>query len=369
MEPENDEIEINLENEPYIGGGGQPYTEGYGINIENNEISVDTNEIQEKLEAGENIVFDDNTISAKDTTYTAGNGINIESDEISIDNSVVQEKLEAGENIAIDGNIISAKDTLYTAGDNISISDENVISATDTTYNNFVGTDGQTAGTAGLVPAPATTDADKFLKSDGTWATAGGGGGGDTVYSNKTTSNSATGGAVYIGNLNASQQEQPDPTTTDNHYKYYWALPTANSNIPSDGSINILGDSCNIQGVTMGIGAYSNNTNYYSVSIGMSSHCDRNASIAIGPLAANLAEDAVVLGRAAKINSTTPRSSVALGAYSEATRRGEVNIGTGTANMGFNNTNYRVIGNVYDGQLAQDAVTVNQVNATIKRYY
>lgn len=41
----------------------------------------------------------------------------------------------------------------------------------------FTGTDGQTAGTKGLVPAPATTDVDKFLKSDGTWATAGGGGG------------------------------------------------------------------------------------------------------------------------------------------------------------------------------------------------
>ena len=42
-------------------------------------------------------------------------------------------------------------------------------------YTDFVGTDGTTAGTAGLVPAPATTDADKFLKSDGTWGEAGGG--------------------------------------------------------------------------------------------------------------------------------------------------------------------------------------------------
>ena len=40
-------------------------------------------------------------------------------------------------------------------------------------YTNFVGTDGTTAGQAGLVPAPATTDAGKFLKADGTWDTAG----------------------------------------------------------------------------------------------------------------------------------------------------------------------------------------------------
>lgn len=42
------------------------------------------------------------------------------------------------------------------------------------TYTNFVGTDGTATGTAGLVPAPATTDAGKFLKADGTWAAAGG---------------------------------------------------------------------------------------------------------------------------------------------------------------------------------------------------
>lgn len=34
----------------------------------------------------------------------------------------------------------------------------------------FVGTDGTSAGEDGLVPAPAITDANKFLSSDGTWA-------------------------------------------------------------------------------------------------------------------------------------------------------------------------------------------------------
>ena len=41
----------------------------------------------------------------------------------------------------------------------------------------FTGTDGQSAGTHGLVPAPTTSDVDKYLKSDGTWATVQGGGG------------------------------------------------------------------------------------------------------------------------------------------------------------------------------------------------
>ena len=69
-----------------------------------------------------------------------------------------------------------------TAGSNITISG-NSISATDTTYSNFVGTDGLVAGAAGLVPAPAVADDNKYLKSDGTWATVQGGGGASvTLY-------------------------------------------------------------------------------------------------------------------------------------------------------------------------------------------
>ena len=45
-----------------------------------------------------------------------------------------------------------------------------------TTYEDFVGTDGEEAGTHGLVPAPATTDAGKYLKADGTWAEVASGG-------------------------------------------------------------------------------------------------------------------------------------------------------------------------------------------------
>lgn len=63
--------------------------------------------------------------------------------------SEVQRKLTAGSNITINGNTISA---------------------TDTTYSNFVGATSSVAGSAGLVPAPTTSDPDKFLKGDGTWA-------------------------------------------------------------------------------------------------------------------------------------------------------------------------------------------------------
>lgn len=64
--------------------------------------------------------------------------------------SEVQHKLTAGTNIQINGNTISA---------------------TDTTYSNFVGATSSVAGSSGLVPAPTTSDPDKFLKGDGTWGT------------------------------------------------------------------------------------------------------------------------------------------------------------------------------------------------------
>lgn len=55
-----------------------------------------------------------------------------------------------------------------TAGSNITIAGT-TISATDTTYSAFTGATSSVAGSAGLVPAPTTSDPDKFLKGDGTW--------------------------------------------------------------------------------------------------------------------------------------------------------------------------------------------------------
>ena len=77
----------------------------------------------------------------------------------------------AGENIQIQNGVISATDTKYSAGNNIQISEENVISATDTTYSAMTGATASSAGTSGLVPAPAAGDQDKALCGDGTYKT------------------------------------------------------------------------------------------------------------------------------------------------------------------------------------------------------
>lgn len=48
------------------------------------------------------------------------------------------------------------------------------------------------AGSSGFVPAPASTDVEKFLKGDGTWATPSGGGGGGSSISYTTLLNTET---------------------------------------------------------------------------------------------------------------------------------------------------------------------------------
>ena len=221
------------------------------------------------------------------------------------------------------------------------------IEVSDTTYSNFTGTDGTTAGAAGLVPAPATTDAGKFLKADGTWDTAGGGG--DTVYSTKTTSNGSTGGAVYIGNLNSSQQEQSDPTVTDYHFKYFWALPYSNSNEPGDKSINILGTNAGAN---------------FSIALGQESSviAGKDYGIAIGNTTTVKGKGSIAIGKDAYID-TNIEHSLALGRGSTPTRSGEVNIGAGTTGYGYNSTNYRLLGGVHDPIAAHDAATKGYVDA------
>ena len=181
---------------------------------------------------------------------------------------------------------------------------------TPTTYTDFTGTDGVSAGTAGLVPAPATTDVDKFLKSDGTWDTAGGG---SSVNVVQTT-----------GTSQANVMSQNATTSMVFH----------DPNIRRE--------------IQIGSGADSRGTN--SVAIGYNAALgSRTGSIVIG---ANAGASAVY--------------ATAIGYQAQATRKGEFNIGSGDYTAyGFNNTKYRVLGGVHDGQDAHDAATVGQVNATI----
>lgn len=108
----------------------------------------------------------DALLAAKQDALTAGNGIDISvNNEISIDQTDLSNMLPHG---AIEF------DNVPGAGGTPVVWSENMGQTTTIAlpvYDPFTGATASTAGTEGLVPAPATGDVDKYLKSDGTWGT------------------------------------------------------------------------------------------------------------------------------------------------------------------------------------------------------
>lgn len=231
-----------------------------------------------------------------------------------------QDVLTAGANITISAdNEISATDTTYTAGTNIQISAQNEISATDTTYSNFVGTNGTSAGESGLVPAPATTDTGKFLKSDGTWGTAG-----PTVVQTTGTS------------------------TTD---------------VMSQNAVTsmVFRDPSSSRQVQIGAGSESSGND--GVAIGRNSKVNQSDAIAIGSSSVVTGLYSTAIGTHTTTNNRA--HSVAMGSYAVNTRSGEVNIGTGVNAYGYDSTPYRVLGGVHDPVDAHDAATKGYVDTLV----
>lgn len=77
-------------------------------------------------------------------------------------------------------------------------SSNETIALTDTTYSDFAGATSLAAGAAGLVPAPTTSDPDKFLKGDGTWATVQAGSSGLVLYANNSLHTPGDITGVYV---------------------------------------------------------------------------------------------------------------------------------------------------------------------------
>lgn len=200
---------------------------------------------------------------------------------------------------------------------------------------------------------------------------AAGGGGGDKVYSTVQTSNSNYGGSVWIGPLNASQEPIPDPSTSDTHARYVYINPkdTGNYNKPATDTVNILG-SVNgsrqiVIGAEAGGGSYGS---YASVLVGYSTNTTNNVhhAVVVGSNAQSVRNYGVALGAYSYVDWGTGEYSVALGSYSTASTKGELSIGgSALGTNGYNNTSYRKITNVYDGENAHDCLTVGQANALI----
>ena len=151
----------------------------------------------------------------------------------------------------------------------------------------------------------------------------------------------------------------------------------SNVNASSNSSISIGVRANALSNDTIAIGRWSEGQGTSTVAIGGGSNSD--GAHAIGP-------GGVVIGGRASIKPTSggatknystaigynatagaEDSNVAIGAYSKATEKGQFDISTmaTTNTYGYNNSQYRLLTGLYDGQSAHDAVTVEQVNATI----
>ena len=229
----------------------------------------------------------------------------------------------------------------YTAGANIQINN-NVISATDTTYSDFTGTDGTAAGAAGLVPAPATTDFGKFLSASGSW---------DSV-------------PASINVIQTPNRPYNSTSTTDVLSDRGVYLSTHSSN-----------DGVQISGGT-GTGATAGNA--YSIAIGADAragYANYSNSVAIGINARALGERCISIGNAdAGYNQTGGGYSVAIGSTKYPVYRGyntllgwETSVGY-MGGSGYYGHNYNVVigysaggggsGTQYDSTVATRNVTV-----------
>lgn len=112
---------------------------------------------------------------------------------------------------------------IKTIGNNLTLDANGELSATDTVYNDFTGTDGVNAGTAGLVPAPAVSDAGKYLKSDGTWGTVSGGIPTDATFwgaSYDSVNNKVSGSINLDGNVIHSGSLTPNAGVSNRYFAF-----------------------------------------------------------------------------------------------------------------------------------------------------
>ena len=269
------------------------------------------------------------------------------------------------------------------------------------TYSDFTGTDGTTAGEAGLVPAPATTDAGKFLSASGLWEEVAGGGGGVTeltsadynwptnnpdgvaawnltdgyyksasavkIYASSTrplsTSASkkilisSTSSAKTIYSFGGNGNMEATVTVIDNgsetsHYTY------KNPNIlQTTGSSTT--DVMSQNAVTSMV--YADPSTKEKILIGSNASSSSYRTVAIGPGSKATSSRCVAIGDSAEAGVT---NSVAIGPGAKADATGEFNIGCyNLSGIGYNSSNYRLLTGVYDPQSAHDAATKGYVDA------
>lgn len=195
----------------------ESYVDTYGGKIDKIEVNGVEQTITNKTV--------DITVPTKTSDLTNdgadGTSTYVENDDLALDLATKQDKLVAGSNIQI-------------------AADGKTISATDTTYSAFTGAGASTAGTSGLVPAPAAGDDTKYLSGDGLWKTI-------SQYQLPIASDSTLGGVKVGSNLsidsstgvlsanvnNATLTIQKNGTTVDTFTANASSNKTINITVPT----------------------------------------------------------------------------------------------------------------------------------------
>lgn len=193
---------------------------------------------------------------------------------------------------------LNAKQNTLTAGSNITISN-GTISATDTTYSAFGGATSSVAGSAGLVPAPTTSDVDKYLKGDGTWGAVSGGGLQNTATGTDSLTilgtAAANNDALNIGvGTTAAAQSIALGSGTVNHEGINYGTSAGNNSV----AIGYVAEADD--GISIGYHAVSRNmgiaigSGYVDSEVGIEDYNDADYGIAIGNCAK--AQGSIVIG-------------------------------------------------------------------------
>lgn len=269
-------------------------------------------------------------------------------------------------------------------------------------YEDFVGTDGTAAGEAGLVPAPATTDAGKFLSASGLWEEVAGGGGitelttadynypadnpdgvalwlldegeytiqdGIIFYKSKTSSDSGNGSGVVVFAKPSSTHNGTMILTRNNTRPsiIYGIDPTGANGTILEFPVTVSQSTGTSTSSVMSQNAvtsmvYADPGSKTKVQIGQSSSASGSHAVGVGRNATASGTNAASLGDSA---TASGYGSIALGAGSSATARGQMDIGSVDAVNGYNSSNYRLLTGLYDPQSDHDAATKGYVDTAV----